>query len=88
MTEQYDENDLIYSPLQQTYTEGAYSVEIQIYRMPDRGWTLEVVDQDNTSTVWDHEFETDAAALEQALAEIKADGLKAFIGKDPEATLH
>lgn len=41
----YDEHDLIDSPLTQTYTANGRSVEIQIYRMPDSGWTLEVVDQ-------------------------------------------
>ena len=40
----YDEHDLIDSPLNQTYTADGRSVEIHIYRMPNTGWTLEVVD--------------------------------------------
>jgi len=47
----YDENDLIYSPLQRSYSEGGKTIEICIYRMPDTGWTAEVVDQYNNSTV-------------------------------------
>lgn len=83
-----DENDLIYSPLQQTYTEDGKSVEIQIYRMPDTGWTLEVVDQYNNSTVWDSEFATDQDALDLAFEEFKGEGIDAFIGRDPAASVH
>ena len=60
----YDENDLIFSDLQQSYVANGNSVRIEIYRMPDSGWTLEVVDAHNNSTVWDDDFPTDAAALE------------------------
>ena len=80
-----DEIDLMYSPLQQRFTEGGKSVEICIYRMPDTDteWTLEVVDQYNNSTVWDDPFETDQAALDLVLQEIREDGIDAFIGTAP-----
>ena len=84
----YDEHDLIDSPLSQTYTSNGRSVQIQIYRMPDSGWTLEVVDQLNNSTVWDGEFETDQDALDTALADIKAEGIEAFIGRGSDELLH
>ena len=84
----YDEHDLIDSPLSQTYTSNGRSVQIQIYRMPDSGWTLEVVDQLNNSTVWDGEFETDQDALDTALADIKAEGNEAFIGRGSDEPLH
>ena len=45
----YDENDLIFSPLQQHYTADGITVEVCIYRFPDTGWPLEVVDQYNNS---------------------------------------
>lgn len=51
--------------------------------MPDTGWTLEVVDEHNNSTVWDGEFETDQAALETALADIQAEGIEAFLARPP-----
>ncbi len=60
-----EEIELIYSPLQQTYTKDGETVDIQIYRSPDSGWTLEVVDKFGNSTVWDAEFETDQEALDQ-----------------------
>lgn len=84
----YDEHDLIDSPLTQTYTANGRSVEIQIYRMPDSGWTLEVVDQQNNSTVWDGEFATDQEALDAALADIQAEGIEAFIGRGSSEPLH
>ncbi len=84
----YDENDLIYSPLQQAYQDGGKSVEICIYRMPDSGWTLEVVDQYNNSTVWDGEFDSDQEALDLALSELREEGIEAFIGKAPGSAIH
>jgi hypothetical protein len=62
-----DEFEVIYSPLQQSYTEDGITVDIQIYRSPTSGWTLEVVDQYGNSTVWEAEFETDQEALDQVL---------------------
>lgn len=84
----YDENDLIYSPLQQTYTKDGKSVEIHIYRMPDSGWTLEVVDEHNNSTVWDDEFVTDKDALKFCLEEIASAGIDEFIGPQASSKTH
>lgn len=79
----YNENDLIYSPLQQSFIASGQRVKIQIYRMPDSGWTLEVVDAHNNSTVWESEFQTDQAALDTAMKELREDGIEAFIGLAP-----
>lgn len=78
-----DENDLIYSALQQSYTADGKTVEVCIYRMPDTGWTLEVVDPYGNSTVWDGEFNTDQEAFDLFLEEIKAEGIDAMIGPEP-----
>ena len=75
-----DEPELIFSPLQQSITRGGKTVEINIYRIPTSGWTLEVVDEYRNSTVWDHEFETDQQALDQVLSELESEGIEAFIG--------
>ena len=87
-TTMYNENDLIYSPLQQKYTSKGKTVEVCIYRMPDTGWTLEVVDQYNNSTVWDGEFDTDQEAFDLFLEEIKEEGIEAMIGPEPGSSLH
>ncbi len=84
----YDENDLIYSPLQQTISEGDRWVKVCIYRMPDSQWILEIEDDKGVSTVWDDHFESDQAALDVALAEIKAVGMVDFIEMPPRDELH
>lgn len=80
-----DKDHLIYSPLQQFHTEDGKTVKVEIYRNPDTGWSLEVVDQYGNSTIWEHEFETDQEALDQALWEFEDDGIEAFIGSNPAA---
>lgn len=82
----YDENDLIYSSLQQHYTADGKTVEVCIYRMPDTGWTLEVVDRYGNSTVWDGEFSTDQEAFDQFLNDLQQDGIEALIGPVPNAS--
>ena len=76
----YTEDDLIESLLDQTYTKDGKSIEIEIYRMPDTGWNVQVVDTFGNSTVWDDEFESDKEALQFVLAEIERDGIDEFIG--------
>jgi hypothetical protein len=50
---------------QRTIIEG-HEFRIEIYRLEtDTTWTLEVVDEDGTSTVWDDQFDTDQAALDE-----------------------
>jgi hypothetical protein len=84
----YDEHDLIDSPLNRTYTTDGRSFEIHIYRMQNTGWTLEVADDLNNSTVDDGEFATDQEALDTAMAEINADGIEAFIASLPDQPTH
>ncbi len=75
----YDENDLIDSPLSQILQEDNEQIEVLIYRLPDSDWTLEVVNQNGTSTVWDETFPSDQEALSVALDGIKAaGGIQAF----------
>ncbi len=77
-----------YSPLQRSYTDDGKTIEICIYRMPDTGWTAEVVDQHNNSTVWDGEFASDQAALDEVLKDISEEGIGAFIGMGKQNSLH
>ena len=76
-----DEPELIDSPLQQRYTDGAHTVGIFIYRLPDTAWTLEVVDEHGNSTVWDDEFETDQAALDEVMRTIREEGIESLVGE-------
>jgi hypothetical protein len=46
-------------------------VQLYIYRLANTRWTLEVVDAEGTSTVWDDVFETDDEAREEFSRTIK-----------------
>ena len=77
--------ELIYSPLQQTYSADGHTLSIQIYRSRDSLWILEVVDEHGTSTVWDDPFETDKAALEAAFLAIEEEGIQCFVTQSRQA---
>ena len=71
--------NLITSSLSQCASIEGASVRIEIVRLegnPD--WSLEVVDQEGTSLVWQEAFETDAAALSEALRAIEEEGAALF----------
>ena len=71
---------LIQSALSRTVREDGTEVRIDIYRLETTDWSLEVVDETGTSTVWDDLFPTDQAALE--LKTIREEGIGKFlIGK-------
>ena len=54
-----------------TFTKDGVSVQLYIYRLANTRWSLEVVDAEGTSTVWDDRFETDDEAREEFLCAIK-----------------
>ncbi|MEN3031053.1 hypothetical protein [Chromobacterium amazonense] len=84
----YDEHDLIESALQQKYTSEGKTVEVCIYRLPDTGWTLEIVDEYNNSTIFDGEFESDQEAFDLFLKEVEQEGIESMIGPKPGSSLH
>jgi hypothetical protein len=48
-----------------TFTKDGVTVQLCIYRLANTRWTLEVVDAEGTSTVWDDEFETQRVGSRQ-----------------------
>ncbi|MCG6658756.1 hypothetical protein HOP52_13430 [Halomonas campisalis] len=76
MTEQFE---LEMSPLSQSITAGEKTIQVDIYRGDNGGWILEVIDESNSSLVWDDEFESDSAALDEVKRTIKADGFDSLI---------
>ncbi len=70
--------ELIDSPLSRVFEEDGESVEIFICRIADAEWTLEIVASDGCSTVWEEPFESEAAALLEAVIAIKDEGIKSF----------
>lgn len=82
-----DDWEVIMSPLCQVYKSNGKSVQIDIYNGDYGGWIIEVVDQYDNATVWNDEYPTDQAALDDAIKTIKEDGIAAFIGQ-PSKNLH
>ncbi|EHK56783.1 hypothetical protein [Allomesorhizobium alhagi] len=79
---------VIVSDLCSRVTGGGVSVYIQIYRLEhETAWTLEVVDHEGASTVFDDKFETDQAALDAAMRVIEDEGIRTFVD-DRSGTLH
>ena len=54
-----------------TFTKDGVTVEVCIYRLANTNWSLEVVDREGTSTVWDDEFATDDAAHAEFLSSVE-----------------
>ena len=82
------EPELIYSDLNTRYTEGGLSIDINIYRLPDTDWILEVVADDGNSTVWEDPFATDEAAFAEAMEAIKEYGIPSFSEDAEVPSLH
>lgn len=71
------------SPLSQDISSGGRTVSVEIYRLKgDEKWALEIVDEFNNSTVWDHTFETESAALTEAKKAILEDRVTTYIGPE------
>jgi hypothetical protein len=79
MNEPDPEPIVVVSPLSRQVTWNGHKLELEIYRLEDEsGWTLEVVNAEGTSTVWDDTFETDAAAEAEFRDTLKQEGVAAF----------
>jgi hypothetical protein len=74
-----EEQQVIQSEHTQNYSVDGKTVEIDIYRTEDSGWILEIVDENNNSTLWEDEFEKDNDALVEALDALKEEGIENFI---------
>ena len=71
--------NLINSGLSQQISVEGHELRIEIVRLEhETQWSLEVVDEDGTSTVWDDLFNTDQSALDAAFEVIREEGLSAF----------
>ena len=74
------DNDVKMSPLSQRHEEDGQVVHIEIYEDGEGGWLLEIVDEDNNSTMWEDSFDSDEDALAEALDAIQQEGIQALIG--------
>ena len=72
--------EIVMSPLCQEISKDGTKIQVDIYRGEDEsGWILEVVDEENASTVWDEPFDTDQEALDAVLIVIEKDGIRSLL---------
>jgi hypothetical protein len=78
------------SPLSGTVTREGVTVRVEIYRLVegDEGWSLEVIDHEGASTVWEDRFATDKEAYAEFYRTLETDGIRSFLGEQPESTTH
>jgi C4-type Zn-finger protein len=72
------------SPLSQTIGSQDKSVKIEIYEGDPGQWILEIEDQYGNSTVWNDQFPSDQAALDEARKTIREEGIESLIDPPPQ----
>jgi hypothetical protein len=60
-------------------TRDGLTVKVEIYSSGKNDRILEVVDEDNNSTVWDDRFETDEVAFQEFERTLKEEGIESMI---------
>ena len=74
------------SPLSGSVAREGMTVYVEIYRLVegDESWTLEVIDHEGGSTVWEDRFATDKEAYAEFYRVLEADGIRSFLEDQPE----
>lgn len=75
-----DEIDLIYSKHCQSVSRDGKTARVEIYSSGKDDWILEVVDEENNSTVWDDLFPTDDEAFLEFQRTLDEEGIESMIG--------
>lgn len=74
------EPNIVTSGKSQTVTIDDFPFAIEIYRLEsEEAWTLEVVDTEGASHVWDDSFSSDSEAYSAALDALQHEGASAFM---------
>jgi hypothetical protein len=68
------------SPLCGDVTRDGITVRVEIYRLTgsNEGWCLEVIDQENGSTVWPDLFANDSDAYTEFYRTLETEGIRSF----------
>jgi hypothetical protein len=78
-----EEPNLVTSGKSQRVIVDGLAFAIEIYRLEtDKTWTLEVVDPEGTSHVWEDQFSSDKDARNTAIQAIETEGALAFMRGD------
>jgi hypothetical protein len=71
--------EIIYSSLCTKFSKDDRVVEVNIFRIETEStWHLEVVNEQNTSTVWDDPFDNEEQAYAEFLSTVEDEGMGAF----------
>ena len=77
--------EIVMSPLCQEISKDGTKIQVDIFRGENEsGWILEVIDEENASTVWDDPFDTDQEALDAVMEVIEQDGIGSFLEGESE----
>ena len=77
--------EIMMSPLCREISMDGTRIQVDIYRTEDEpAWILEVIDEENASTVWDDPFDTDQKALDAVMEVIERDGIRSFLDGEYE----
>lgn len=83
MNDTDEDPNIVTSGKSQKVTIDGLPFSIEIYRLEnDKTWTLEVVDEENTSHIWDDGFTSDTEACDAAIKAINSEGAIAFMRGD------
>ena len=80
--------EIVMSQLCREIIQDGTKIQVDIYRgEDDSGWILEVIDEENASTIWDEPFDTDQEALDEVMEVIERGGIRSFLESEPGVTL-
>ncbi len=80
-----DDLELENSPLGGIVTRNGVTVRVEIYRLTGKneGWSLEVIDHEGASTVWEGLFATDKEAHAEFQHTLETEGIWSFVERPP-----
>jgi hypothetical protein len=85
MRKAMSEPEIIMSPLCREIIMDGTRIQVDIYRgESETGWILEVIDEEDASTIWDEPFDTDQEALDTVIKVIELDGIRSFLDGEYE----
>lgn len=85
-----DKPDIIYSEYSGDYEIDKERLRVLIHKTDrDLAWTLEVVNSNGTSIVWEDPFVSDGVAFRVFMLTTEEEGIRAFLDEDdPRQTIH
>jgi hypothetical protein len=82
---EHNDPEIERSPLSGSVTRSGISVRVEIYRLVggDEGWSLEVINGEGDSTVWEGLFATDKDAYAEFCQTLELEGIRSFSERTP-----